>query len=61
MVDLGNLGEKLGQIDMRSVDDPVIQKYYSNSFARIENAGHRFGEDLTDRQKSDLIAFLATL
>ena len=38
-----------------------IQKFYSNSFARIENAGHRFGEDLTKQEKSDLIAFLATL
>ena len=39
----------------------LIQKYYSNSFARVENAGHPFGQDLTDRQKADLTAFLATL
>ncbi|MCC2663257.1 MAG: hypothetical protein K0S35_1179, partial [Geminicoccaceae bacterium] len=35
--------------------------YYSNSRARIENAGHRFGEDLSDADKKALTAFLATL
>ena len=39
----------------------VIQRFYSNSFARVENAGHPFGQDLTDQEKSDLTAFLATL
>lgn len=61
MVSQNGLGEGLRQIDMRSVSDPTIQQYYSNSFAHVENAGHRFGEDLSDQQKSDLIAFLATL
>ncbi len=48
-------------MNLHEAPDAVIQKYYSNSFARIENAGHRFGENLTGQQKSDLIAFLATL
>ena len=38
-----------------------IQNYYSNVLGRVENAGHRFGEDLSDREKQALIAFLATL
>lgn len=38
-----------------------VQRYYSNALQRIENAGHRFGEDLSDRDKQALIAFLATL
>ena len=41
--------------------DHFIQRYYSNVHDRIENAGHRFGEDLTDREKQALIAFVATL
>jgi hypothetical protein len=40
---------------------PFIEKYYVNSKARIENAGHTFGEDLSDDDKKALIAFLATL
>jgi hypothetical protein len=40
---------------------PFVATYYSNSKARIENAGHRFGEDLSDDDKKALIAFLATL
>ena len=39
-----------------------IQNYYSNVLTqRVENAGHRFGEDLSEREKQALIAFLATL
>jgi hypothetical protein len=38
-----------------------VQRYYSNAMGRIENAGHRFGEDLSDREKQALIAFVATL
>jgi hypothetical protein len=38
-----------------------VQRYYSNVLERIENAGHRFGEDLTDEEKQALIAFVATL
>jgi hypothetical protein len=39
----------------------VVQRLYSNSTAIIENDGHDFGESLTDQQKDDLTAFLATL
>jgi hypothetical protein len=39
-----------------------IQNYYSNVLTqRVENGGHRFGEDLSEREKQALIAFLATL
>ncbi len=34
---------------------------YSNNMDMIENAGHRFGEDLPDADKAALTAFLATL
>jgi hypothetical protein len=40
---------------------PFVETYYSNSKARIENAGHRFGEDLSEDDKKALTAFLATL
>jgi hypothetical protein len=40
---------------------PFIEKYYVNSKARLENAGHTFGEDLSDDDKKALTAFLATL
>jgi mono/diheme cytochrome c family protein len=38
-----------------------IQSFYSNVLGRVENSGHRFGENLSDREKQALIAFLATL
>ncbi len=38
-----------------------VQRYYSNVLEREENAGHRFGEDLSEREKQALIAFVATL
>ena len=38
-----------------------LREVYSNSLAIIENDGHRFGEDLSDREKDALTAFLATL
>jgi hypothetical protein len=38
-----------------------VQRYYSNVLERVENAGHRFGEDLSEREKQALIAFVATL
>lgn len=38
-----------------------LREVYSNSLAVIENEGHRFGEDLSDKDKGALIAFLATL
>jgi hypothetical protein len=40
---------------------PLLIGLYSTSAADIENAGHRFGEDLSDRDKKALTAFLATL
>jgi hypothetical protein len=40
---------------------PDVQRLYSNSTAIIENQGHEFGATLSDQQKSDLTAFLATL
>ncbi|MCB1957335.1 MAG: cytochrome c [Rhodocyclaceae bacterium] len=39
----------------------LVKQVYSSCFAEIENAGHRFGEDLPDADKKALIAFLATL
>jgi hypothetical protein len=54
--------EDTGQI-VRSLREqwPFIEKYYVNSKARVENAGHTFGEDLSDDDKNALTAFLATL
>ena len=43
------------------VNDDFIQRFYSNVLGRIENAGHRFGEGLSEREKKALIAFVATL
>jgi len=40
---------------------PLLITLYSTSTADIENSGHRFGEDLPERDKKALIAFLATL
>ena len=40
---------------------PELLAAYTSCTADIENAGHRFGEDLSDRDKKALIAFLATL
>jgi hypothetical protein len=40
---------------------PKIVRVYSSCTADIENAGHRFGTDLTETDKNALIAFLATL
>ncbi len=48
-------------LDISTVQDDFIQNYYSNVLGRIENAGHRFGEDLSDADKKALTAFLATL
>ena len=38
-----------------------IQSFYSNVLGRVENSGHRFGENLSENEKKALIAFLATL
>jgi hypothetical protein len=40
---------------------PRLIEIYSSCTATIENEGHPFGEDLPDRDKKALIAFLATL
>ena len=39
----------------------LLRRHYSNCTDEIENAGHRFGEDLSDTDKKALTAFLATL
>jgi hypothetical protein len=39
----------------------LVKEVYSSCTADIENAGHRFGEDLSASDKNALIAFLATL
>jgi hypothetical protein len=38
-----------------------LRELYSNSLMLREDEGHRFGEDLSDRDKQALTAFLATL
>jgi hypothetical protein len=48
-------------IDISQPQREFIQAYYSNVLGRVENAGHRFGENLSDAEKNALIAFLATL
>lgn len=40
---------------------PVLLGAYSSCNASVENAGHRFGEDLSNQDKDALTAFLATL
>lgn len=40
---------------------PLLLDVYSSCTADVENDGHRFGEDLPDRDKKALTAFLATL
>jgi hypothetical protein len=47
-------------LDLTGTDGEFIQNYYSNALGRVENSGHRFGENLSDREKRALIAFLAT-
>jgi hypothetical protein len=48
-------------IDISQPQRAFIQTYYSNVLDRVENAGHRYGEELSDGDKQALIAFLATL
>lgn len=48
-------------LDIAKVQSEFIQAYYSNVLGWVENAGHRFGEELSEREKQALIAFLATL
>jgi mono/diheme cytochrome c family protein len=40
---------------------PMLEKYYLNSTATVENVGHDFGEGLSDTDKRALTAFMATL
>ena len=47
--------------DIAGPEGAFIQSFYSNVLGRVENTGHRFGENLPDREKQALIAFLATL
>lgn len=47
--------------DLTIPEAAFIQTFYSNVLGRVENTGHRFGENLPDREKQALIAFLATL
>ncbi|MBL8699114.1 MAG: cytochrome c [Alphaproteobacteria bacterium] len=49
------------QLDITKVQSGFIQRWYSNSLDANDNAGHRFGERLSDAEKRALIAFLATL
>ena len=58
-----DIGRRRGHftIDISEPQRAFIQAYYSNALGRAENAGHRFGEDLSEREKRALIAFLATL
>jgi hypothetical protein len=48
-------------MDITGDPNTFVQRYYSNVLDRIENKGHRFGEDLSPDDKKALIAFLATL
>ena len=43
------------------VGNGFVQRYYSNVLEHQENAGHRFGESLSDDDKKALTAFAATL
>lgn len=40
---------------------PILSRLYSTCTATVENDGHRFGESLSESEKRDLTAFLATL
>jgi len=40
---------------------PLLSRLYSTCTALVENDGHRFGESLSESEKRDLTAFLATL
>jgi hypothetical protein len=48
-------------VDISQEQSDFIQNFYSNVLVRVENAGHEFGKELSDREKQALIAFLATL
>ncbi len=64
--DLKAIGKALrdtpnGLVEALKARPHLVKRVYSSCFAEIENAGHRFGEDLPDTDKKALIAFLATL
>jgi hypothetical protein len=58
---LTNSGGNQYTLDIAQTQRDFIQSYYSNVLGRVENAGHTFGADLSEREKQALIAFLATL
>ncbi len=49
------------ELNIGAADTSFVQEYYSNVLNYVENGGHDFGSDLSDREKNALIAFLATL
>ena len=50
-----------GLVEALKARPHLVKRVYSSCFAEIENAGHRFGEGLSDTDKKALTAFLATL
>jgi hypothetical protein len=55
------VGKPNGLVEAMRKRPYLVKEVYSSCTAEIENAGHRFGEDLSDADKKALIAFLATL
>ena len=55
------LGKPSNLVTSLSKRPYLVKEIYSACTAEIENAGHRFGEDLSPEDKNALIAFLATL
>jgi mono/diheme cytochrome c family protein len=49
------------RLNLDALNLGFVQTYYSNVLERVENAGHRFGESLSEREKQGLLAYLATL
>jgi hypothetical protein len=47
--------------EILSAKGALIEKYYETCTQKVENEGHRFGEDLPEEDKKALTAFLATL
>lgn len=54
-------GKPNGLVEALRARPYLIKQVYSSCTAEVENAGHRFGEDLSEADKNALIAFLATL
>ena len=55
------IADPKGVVDTLFEHAELIRELYSNDTELVENAGHRFGEDLSPNAKRDLTAFLATL